>query len=137
MSLWADEGELLAGTAGNCLGLDAGTTTWEITDNFGVAAGSHRLTFGIHGERIDLVENPGFLVTSGLWFFDSLDSLEQGKASGYSRLVLTAADSQVAFRVNQVGVYLQDQWLPTPQLDADCRSPPRCAVRPRRRPRRT
>ena len=46
-----------------------------------MVAGNHRLTFGTHGERIDLVDD---VVTfpAGVWFFDSLDSLEQGEAGG-------------------------------------------------------
>ena len=46
MELVADDGVLLAGIAGSCLGLETGHTSWEITDNFGMAAGNHRLTFG-------------------------------------------------------------------------------------------
>ena len=107
---WED-GELFAGTAAACLGLETGHTTWEITDNFGIAAGNHQLTFGTHAERIDLVDDvlqyPG-----GLWFFNSLDSLERGEAASYVRDFPAAADSQVAFRVNQIGGYAQDQWMP-------------------------
>ena len=86
-----------------------------MTDNFGMAAGNHRLTFGTHAERIDLVDDV-LDVPGGVWSFDSLDSLEQGTAAGYLRDFPAAADSQVAFRVNQIGVYAQDQWLPTPRL---------------------
>ena len=115
VSVSADESELSAGGAGSCSGLETGHTMWEITDNFGMVAGNHGFIFGIHGERIDLVDDvlpfPG-----GIWFFSSLDSLEQGQASGYIRDFPTAADSQVAFRVNQIGFYAQDQWLSTPRL---------------------
>ena len=109
-----DPGEIAAGTPGSCLGLETGTTIWELTDNLGVAAGSHRLTFGIHGELIDLVDDV-LTDPAGFWFFDSLDSLAQGTAGFYIR-TLAAAGPQVAFRVNQLGVYVQDQWLPTPRL---------------------
>ena len=47
-----------------------------------MAAGNHRLTFGTHGERIDLVDDV-VGVPAGVWFFDSLDALEQGEAAGY------------------------------------------------------
>jgi hypothetical protein len=110
-----EEGELGAGAAAGCLGLKTGHTIWEITDNFGMAAGNHRLTFGTHGELIDLVDDV-LIYPAGVWDFHSLDSLERGEASLYIRDFPTAADSQVAFRVNQIGVYLQDQWLPTPGL---------------------
>ena len=124
----ADEGEIVAGMPGSCLGLETGQTIWELTDNFGMAAGNHRLTFGTHGELIDLVDDV-LDHPAGFWFFDSLDSLARGEASCYSRDLATAG-SQVAFRVNQIGVYLQDQWVPTPRLDLDGRSPPRRAVPP-------
>ena len=92
------------------LGLET-HTTWEITDNFGIAAGNHQLTIGTHAERIDLVDDvlpyPG-----GIWFFNSLDSLERGEAASYVRDFPAAADSLVAFRVNQIGGYAQDQWMP-------------------------
>ena len=108
-------GLLVAGSASSCLGLETGHTLWELTDNFGVAAGNHRLTLGIHGELIDLVDDV-LAVPSGEWSFNSLDSLARGEAARYLRDFPAAADSQVAFRVNQIGVYLQDQWLPTPRL---------------------
>jgi Carboxypeptidase regulatory-like domain len=115
VSLVTEEGELIAGAAPVCLGLETGHTTWEITDNLGMAAGNHRLTFGTHGERIDMVDDV-LIYPAGVWDAHSLDSLEQGEASLYFRDFPTAADSQVAFRVNQIGVYLQDQWLPSPRL---------------------
>ena len=109
-----DSGEIAAGMPGSCLGLETGTTIWELTDNFGVAAGSHRLTFGFHGELIDLVDDV-LIAPTGFWFFESLDSLAAGTAAFYTR-TRAAAGSQAAFRVNQIGVYVQDQWLPTPRL---------------------
>jgi hypothetical protein len=115
VSLRADESELFAGTQGLCLGLETGHTMWEITDNLGMVVGNHRLTLGTHGERIDLVDDV-LAFPGGVWFFTSLDSLDRGEASGYSRDFTIAADSQVAFRVNQIGGYVQDQWLPTPRL---------------------
>jgi len=115
VSLTQDGPELFAGGASTCQGLETGHTLWEITDNFGLAAGSHRLTFGTHGERIHLVDDvldfPG-----GLWVFNSLDLLAQGTAASYTRDSSTAGDSRVAFRVNQIGVYAQDQWVPTPHM---------------------
>ena len=107
--------ELDAGTTLSCVGLETGHTLWEITDNLGMAAGNHRLTFGTHGERIHLVEDV-LDVPSGLWFFNSLDSLAAGMPASYSRDFSAAGDSRVAFQVNQIGVYAQDQWAPTPHL---------------------
>ena len=110
----ADESQIGAGLTEVCLGPATGHTIWELTDNLGMVAGNHRITFGTHGELIDLVENP-LVHPVGVWFFDSLDSLAGGTASGYIR-DFTVAGSQVAFSVKQIGVYLQDQWMPTPRL---------------------
>jgi hypothetical protein len=115
VSLPADGTDLLAGVLEGCLGLQKGHTLWELIDDFGMVAGNHRLLFGIHGERIamvdDVVRSP-----AGHWFFDSLDSLEQGDPARYLRDFPFAGDSQVAFVANQISLYLQDQWLPTPRL---------------------
>ena len=105
---------MVAGMPGSCLGLETGQTIWELTDNFGIAAGDHQLTFGTHGELIDLVDD-ALESPAGFWAFDNLDSLARGVASYYTRTVATAG-SQVAFSVKQIGVYLQDQWVPTPRL---------------------
>jgi hypothetical protein len=107
--------ELNAGTTTGCLGLETGHTLWEITDNFGMAAGNHRLTFGTHAERIHLVDDV-LDAPRGVWTFESLDSLAAGTAASYARDFPAASDSRVAFRVNQIGVYAQDQWVPTPHL---------------------
>jgi hypothetical protein len=110
----ADGGEITAGVAPSCIGAESGQTMWELTDNFGMAAGNHRLTLGTHGELIDLVDDVVDL-PGGVWFFDSLDSLAQGEAALYLR-DSAIAGAQVAFRVNQIGGYAQDQWAPTPRL---------------------
>ncbi|HTK42355.1 MAG TPA: carboxypeptidase regulatory-like domain-containing protein [Gemmatimonadales bacterium] len=115
VSVFADGGEVAAGVLPRCIGLETGHTLWEITDNIGMAAGNHQLTFGTHAERVDLVDDVLF-EPGGHWSFDSLDSLAMGQASGYARDFPVAGVSQVAFRVNQVGAYLQDQWQPTPRL---------------------
>jgi hypothetical protein len=114
VSVLADQGELVAGMAEGCSGAETRQTVWELTDNFGVATGDHRLTFGTHGELIDLVDDVVGL-PGGLWLFDSLDSLAQGEASLYLREMPTAG-SQLAFRVNQIGAYVQDRWAVTPRL---------------------
>jgi hypothetical protein len=111
----ADAGGMSAGTADLCLGLETGFKIWELTDNFGVTAGSHRLTFGTHGELIDLVDD-ALVSPAGQWTFESLDSLELGQASSYARDLAGPAGAQVAFQVRQIGFYVQDQWVPTSRL---------------------
>ena len=114
VSVGADSGELIAGMAEGCSGAETGQRVWELTDNFGLAAGDHRLTVGIHGELIDLVDDVVGL-PGGLWSFGNLDSLALGEPNGYVR-DLPVAGSQLAFQVNQMDAYLQDQWLPSPRL---------------------
>jgi hypothetical protein len=115
VSVFADGGEVAAGVLPRCIGLETGHTLWEITDNIDIAAGNHQLTFGTHAERIDLVDD-ALIEPGGHWFFTSLDSLAMRKASGYARDFPLAGASQVAFRVNQLGLYLQDEWQPKPRL---------------------
>ena len=114
MTVDADSGGIGAGRAGPCAGLEVGQTIWEITDNFGVVAGDHRLTLGTHGELIDLVDDASQF-PAGVWTFENLDSLALGRASSYFR-DSNESGSRVAFRVTQLGFYLQDQWMPTPRL---------------------
>jgi hypothetical protein len=111
----ADEAQIAAGIPSLCLGLETGHTIWEISDNFGMTVGNHRLTFGTKNRLIDLVDD-ALLFPAGQWEFDNLDSLEQGRASRYIRDLPTAAGPQNAFRVKRIAVYLQDQWTPTPRL---------------------
>ena len=70
-----------AGTTNSCAARFASQTIWELTDNASWSMGAHHLTLGTHDELIHLdgVRRPG--VAAGRWFFDGLDSLEQGVAS--------------------------------------------------------
>jgi hypothetical protein len=115
VSVVTDNTELFAGGPGNCSGLETGHTLWQLTDNVGLTAGSHRLIVGFRGERADLVDDV-LTFPGGLWTFQGLDSLEQGMAVEYQRDSSAGVDARVAFRVNQVSVYGQDQWAPTPRL---------------------
>ena len=110
-----DGGGLAAGSPPGCGRLEAGHTVWELTDDVGLAAGSHALTFGVHGERIDLSENVS-LYAAGSWEFESLESLALKQPVRYTRDFLSAGDSRVAFRIDQISAYLQDQWPATPRL---------------------
>jgi hypothetical protein len=111
----AHRASLGAGTLNSCAERFAHQTVWELTDNASWTMGPHHLTLGTHDELIHLdgVRRPG--VGAGRWFFDGLDSLEQGQARRFIRDVAgpaAAGKSVDAFGVRQVGVYLQDQWTP-------------------------
>ena len=112
VTVGADSGQIVAGVLDNCPGAETGSTIWELTDNFGVALGSHHLTLGTHAELIDLVDDAAFNPV-GAWEFDDLDALERGEPSSYIR---NPVGAQVAFRAEQIGGYLQDQWMATPRL---------------------
>ncbi|MGH7513922.1 MAG: TonB-dependent receptor [Gemmatimonadales bacterium] len=113
------ETSLAAGARNSCATRFANQTVWELTDNASWSVGAHHLTVGTHDELIHLdgVRRPG--VAAGRWFFDSLDFLEQGQASGYVRDIAgpsTTVGSVDAFGVRQVGLYVQDQWTPVAGL---------------------
>jgi outer membrane receptor protein involved in Fe transport len=114
-----DPRSLGAGTTNSCAARFASQTIWELTDNASWSMGAHHLTLGTHDELIHLdgVRRPG--VAAGRWFFDGLDSLEQGVARRYVRDVSgssTAGRAVNAFDVHQLGLYLQDQWTPASGL---------------------
>jgi hypothetical protein len=114
-----DRRSLGAGTTSSCAARFASQTIWELTDNVSWSVGTHHLTIGTHDELIHLdgVRRPR--IAAGRWFFEGLDSLEQGVASEYVRDISgpsTAGRAVDAFDVHQLGLYLQDQWAPASGL---------------------
>jgi hypothetical protein len=92
----------------------------ELTDNFTIVAGSHRLTIGTHDERLHILALPPldyFFITS--WNFASLNDFEAGRAEQYQATLRNPARSSGPlsdFVVTQVGAYMQDQWNPMRRL---------------------
>lgn len=114
----ADAGGMAAGAWEGCRGLVTAQSSWEVTDNLGLAAGAHRLTLGMHHELLRLLNAHG-APSTGIWRFDSLDSLEKGNPNQYVRDLpgpLAPGGQRADFPVRQLGFYLQDQWTPTPRL---------------------
>jgi hypothetical protein len=114
----ADAGRVIAGEQRGCLA-DNFESIWELTNNLELAAGSHHFTLGTHGELVRIYDVNGFQHDPGNWFFQSLDSLEQGLPAAYERFVpgpLLPTEGRPDFRVGQVGIYFQDQWIPHPRL---------------------
>lgn len=98
---------------------------FELTDNLSFDLNEHhRLTVGTHNEFFGFT-NVFFPQSIGQWTFNSLDSLAAGNAHAYTR-ALTGAQAGIAggrtdgpvadFNVHQFGLYLQDQWTPSPNL---------------------
>ena len=114
-----DAGVISAGEQHGCRKGDNFESIWEVTNNLELAAGSHHLTLGTHDEVIHGYDAGGPINDPGGWSFQSLDSLEQGLPVAYERSVpgpLPPTGGYPDVRVNQVGLYLQDQWIPTRRL---------------------
>ena len=97
---------------------------FELTDNVSFDLNAqHRLTVGTHNEFFSF-RNVFFPQSIGQWDFVSLDSLVAGNAHQYTRALPAAVagipggrtDGPISdFGVRQYGLYVQDQWTPTPR----------------------
>jgi hypothetical protein len=110
----ADAGSIVAGGQEFCRGQENGQSLWELTDNVGLAAGDHHLTFGTHHELVHVYDQGITLENSiGRWSFPSLDALEQGQPDAFFRDIPgpdLPASGRPDFRAVQIGFYAQDQW---------------------------
>jgi hypothetical protein len=113
-----DAGEIFAGEQRGCR-QDNFESIWELTNNLEFVAGPHHLTLGTHDELIHIYDAGGIVRDPGAWVFQSLDALEQGLPIVYERFIpgpTIPTGGRPDFRVNQLGFYLQDQWIPNPRL---------------------
>jgi hypothetical protein len=113
-----DNGDLIAGEQRGCR-QDDFESIWELTNNLEFDAGSHHLVLGTHAEQIHEYDAGGLQADPGNWYFQSLDSLEQGLPNTYYRSIpgpLPPTGGRPDFRVSQVGFYLQDRWIADPRL---------------------
>jgi hypothetical protein len=113
-----DAGVVVAGEQRGCR-QDNFESIWELTNNLELTAGSHHLTLGTHDELIHIYDAGGTVSDPGAWIFQSLDALEQGLPVVYERFVpgpTIPTGGRPDFKVNQIGFYLQDQWIPNPRL---------------------
>jgi hypothetical protein len=111
---------------GSCLAAPAGGTIaqdqnlLELTDNFTITAGAHRITLGTHDERLRLAQLSFLDFGFGTqWTFGSLDALEAGQPEWYQAVLRNPERPTGALSdplILQVGGYVQDQWVPTPRL---------------------
>lgn len=116
----ADAGDLGAGGNSLCVGDRSEQEVLEVTNNLSLAAGSHRFTFGTHGELIRLPthENLAFFFAAG-WHFQSLDSLAARAPDRFSGVVenpVRQGGRLSDLRTELVSPYVQDQWSATPRL---------------------
>lgn len=112
------------GARGGSAVLQAGTheiatgqrnTSWtaELSDNFAISAGAHRLMLGMSAQFFEL---RAFQLRGayGVWEFASLDSLAAGTASRYR--VTRDTGSVTAASGSQYAAYLADEWNASPRL---------------------
>ena len=88
---------------------------FEITDNFSIPLGDHRLTFGGRWEAYR-VRNLFGQNTFGRWQFDSQEDFEAGIVETYQvRFGLPGSNSgESRFRAGQFALYAQDDWVVSP-----------------------
>jgi hypothetical protein len=109
--------QIKAGAVNGCPDRFADQTTWELTDNLLQVTGAHHLTIGTHAENIHLGGSRRVRVPAGRWNFSSLDALEEGTPSLYTRDFAPPDRPEGPISdvtVRQIGLYLQDQWAPWP-----------------------
>lgn len=87
----------------------------EMTDNYTIPMGAHRLTFGASGQWYK-VRNLFTQASYGVWTFGTLDSLQQGIPRQYIVGVPLSGDGAVRFRAGNYAAYLQDEWTVSNQL---------------------
>jgi outer membrane receptor protein involved in Fe transport len=91
---------------------------FSIQNNLSFGAGDHRFTVGTANEFYKF-DNAFFQAKIGVWAFNSLDSLETGLPAAFQRRLPTAARPEgpiATFDVQQIGLYVQDEWTPTERL---------------------
>ena len=91
---------------------------FSIQDNLSFGTGAHRFTVGTANEFYSF-DNAFFQAKIGVWAFNSLDSLAAGTPVAFERVLPTAArpEGPIAnFKVQQLGLYAQDEWSPTDRL---------------------
>lgn len=89
---------------------------WELTDNFTLPMGAHRLTVGTQNQFYK-VRNLFAQQSQGFWTFGSVDSLRIGRPRSYQVGVPVVGDGAVRFRAASYSGYVQDEWSATPNLN--------------------
>lgn len=99
---------------------------FEITNNFTMPFGSHRLTLGTQNQ-FQKFRNLFAQSTFGVWDFDNMNNLRNGVAQSYivgvplepdgSGGVRAGGDGAVRFKSAIYSFYAQDEWSVTPRLN--------------------
>ncbi|MBA2271813.1 MAG: TonB-dependent receptor [Chthoniobacterales bacterium] len=99
---------------------------FEVTNNFTMPLGSHRVTLGTQNQ-FQKFRNLFAQATFGVWNFDGLDSLRAGLPDSYivgvplepdgAGGVRAGGDGAVRFKSAIYSFYAQDEWAATPTLN--------------------
>jgi hypothetical protein len=103
---------LRAGSENSSQGTEVDQDIIELTDNYTVPLGQHRLTAGTQNE-LYRIRNLFAQNSYGLWEFSSLDSLQSGNAGLYQAGVGLGGPIEARFDAAQLGLYVQDRWQPS------------------------
>ncbi len=103
---------LLAGSENSSQGTEVDQDVIELTDNYTLPLGRHRITVGTQNE-LYRIRNLFAQNSYGVWEFSSLDSLESGNAGRYQAGVGLGGPIEARFDAAQLGLYLQDRWQPS------------------------
>ncbi|HYS19623.1 MAG TPA: TonB-dependent receptor [Gemmatimonadales bacterium] len=87
---------------------------FDVTDNYSLPVGAHRVTIGTRAQvyRLRLSQLRG---SFGVWGFSSLDSLKRDTAVSYS-LITDLGDADATLRGVELGLYAGDEWELTRRL---------------------
>jgi len=103
---------LRAGAENSSQGTEVDQDVVEITDNFTIPLGRHRLTVGTKNEFYR-IRNLFAQNAYGVWEFSSLDSLASGNAARYQAGVGLGGPIDSRFDAAELGLYVQDRWQMT------------------------
>jgi len=87
-----------------------------LTENLTAGNGGHTVTLGMHGESLHFRDQ---LLggAKGNWTFLSLDDFAARRASRYTRTLPGSLPTDaVDFGAGQIGLYVQDRWMPSTSL---------------------
>jgi hypothetical protein len=107
---------LVAGTENSSQGNELDQDVFELTDNYTIPMGTHRVTFGTKNEFFK-VRNLFAQNSLGNYTFGSLDSLALGLPDrAQIGLKLDNSDGAARFTARTLGFYGEDEWQATPNL---------------------
>jgi len=100
---------LRAGSENSSQGTEVDQDVIELTDNYTLPLGRHRVTAGTQNE-LYRIRNLFAQNSYGVWEFSSLDSLARGDAGRYQAGVGLGGPIDARFDAAQLGLYVQDRW---------------------------